>query len=222
MDKNSAIEEVKLLIEKYEKLVQSERDIKSKEEEMTKKDLIRPLFERVLGWNFEEDVTAEEKISKGWVDYGFRINGVPKFFLEAKALREDLDNQKFFEQAVNYAYYKRCTWAVLTNFESVKILNAEWETPYYFSSSFISIKCNDFVERFEDLWLLSKESFEQGSLDKLAERYGKKTKKATVDKQLLNDFTKFRDTLSKNIMKLNQTKKLTQAEDLPVCARRRE
>ena len=104
MDKSSAREEIKLLIEKYNKLVRKERDIKSKEEEMTKKDLIRPLFERALGWNFEEDVTAEEKISKGWVDNGFRINGVPKFFLEAKALGENLDNQKFFEQAVNYAY----------------------------------------------------------------------------------------------------------------------
>lgn len=212
MDKNSAKEEIKLLIEKYRKVVQSERDIKSKEEEMTKKDLIRPLFERVLGWNFEEDVTAEEKISKGWVDYGFRINGVPKFFLEAKALGENLDNQKFFEQAVNYAYYKRCPWAVLTNFETLKILNAEWETPYYFSSHFMTIKYNEFLDRFEDLWLLSKESLEQGLLDKLAERYGKKTKKASVDKQLLNDFTKFRGMLSKNITKLNQAKKLTQEQ----------
>jgi len=99
MDKELAKQEARVLVEKYGRIVKEERDIKSKEEERTKKDLIRPLFERVLGWNFEEDVTAEEKISKGWVDYGFRINGVPKFFLEAKALREDLDNQKFFEQA---------------------------------------------------------------------------------------------------------------------------
>jgi type I restriction-modification system DNA methylase subunit len=212
MDRESAREQIRLLIEKYNRIIQNERDIKSKEEEMTKKDLIRPLFERVLGWNFEENVTAEEKISKGWVDYGFRINGVPKFFLEAKALGENLDNQKFFEQAVNYAYYKRCPWAVLTNFETVKILNAEWESPYYFSSHFMTIKCNEFLDRFDDLWVLSKEGFEQGSLDKLAERYGKKTKKESVDKQLLNDFTKFRDMLSKNITKLNQTKKLTQSE----------
>jgi predicted RNA methylase len=212
MDKSSAIQELKLLIEKYNKLAQKEREIKSKEEEMTKKDLIRPLFERVLGWNFEEDVTAEEKISKGWVDYGFRINGVPKFFLEAKALGENLDNQKFFEQAVNYSYYKRCPWAVLTNFETVKILNAEWEIPYYFSSSFLTMNCNEFLDRFDDLWLLSKEGFELGSLDKLAEKYGKKTKKVSIDKQLLNDFTKFRDMLSKNITKLNQAKKLTQSE----------
>jgi len=212
MEKNTAREETRILLERYAQIMKSGKEIKSKEEEMTKKDLIRPLFERVLGWNFEDDVTAEEKISKGWVDYGFRINGVPKFFLEAKALHENLENQKFFEQAVNYSYYKRCPWAVLTNFETVKILNAEWKTPYYFSSHFMTIKCNEFLDRFDDLWLLSKEGFELGSLDKLAEKYGKRTKKVSIDKQLLNDFTKFRDVLSKNILKLNQAKKLTQPE----------
>jgi len=98
MEKNSAREEIRILLERYAQIMKGEKEIKSKGEEMTKKDLIRPLFERVLGWNFEEDVMAEEKISKGWVDYGFRINRIPKFFLEAKALKEDLDNQKFFEQ----------------------------------------------------------------------------------------------------------------------------
>ena len=212
MDKNSAKEEIRLLLERYAQIMKGEKEIKSKGEEMTKKDLIRPLFERVLGWNFEEDVTAEEKISKGWVDYGFRINGVPKFFLEAKALSENLDDEKFFRQAVNYAYYKRCPWAILTNFETVKILNAEWEAPNYLYSHFMTIKCNEFLDIFEDLWLLSKEGFEQGSLDKVAEKYGKRTKKTSVDKQLLNDFTKFRDMLSKNITKLNQAKNLTQSE----------
>jgi type I restriction-modification system DNA methylase subunit len=212
MEKNNAKEEIRILLERYAQIMKGEKEIKSKGEEMTKKDLIRPLFERVLGWNFEEDVTAEEKISKGWVDYGFRINGVPKFFLEAKALSENLDDEKFFRQAVNYAYYKRCPWAVLTNFETVKILNAEWEAPNYLYSHFMTIKCNEFLDRFDDLWLLSKEGFEQGSLDRVAEKYGKRTKKTSVDKQLLNDFTKFRDMLSKNITKLNQAKNLTQSE----------
>jgi len=213
MDKEHAREEVRLLVEKYYKIIQKGLDIKSKEEEKTKKDLILPLF-HALGWKTDDssEVTAEERISKRWVDYGFRINGVPKFFLEAKALREDLDNPRFFEQAVNYAYYKRCPWAVLTNFETVKILNAEWEAPNYLYSHFMTIKCNEFLDRFDDLWVLSKEGFEQGSLDKLAEKYGKRTKKTSVDKQLLNDFTKFRDMLSKSITKLNQTKKLTQSE----------
>ena len=212
MDKERAREEIQVLLQRYSQIMRKEREIKSKEEEMTKKDLIRPLFEHVLGWNFEEDVTAEEKISKGWVDYGLRINGIPKFFLEAKALREDLDNPNFFQQAVNYAWYKGCTWAVLTNFETVKILNAEWEAPNYLHSHFMTIKCDEFLDRLDDLWLLSKESFEQGLLDKLAVKFGKKTKKISVDKQLLKDFTRFRDMLSKDIAKLNQKKKLTEEE----------
>jgi hypothetical protein len=56
-------------------------------------------LEHVLGWNFEEDVTPEERISKGCVDYDFRINETSKFFLEAKSLKEDLDNPIYFRQA---------------------------------------------------------------------------------------------------------------------------
>lgn len=121
-------EEIKKLIEKYNKVVEEKR-VSKYNEEMTKKDFIFPLF-RVLGWNTEDsnEVTAEEKISKKRVDYGFRINGIPKFFLEAKSLKEDLDNPKFIEQAINYAWHKGCTWAVFTDFESVKIFNAEWKT----------------------------------------------------------------------------------------------
>ena len=55
----------------------------------TKKDFIEPLF-RALGWNIEDsdEVKAEEKVSKKRVDYAFRIDGINKFFLEAKALKE--------------------------------------------------------------------------------------------------------------------------------------
>src|SRR5207237_7781036 len=97
------------LVKRYYELVQRERTVKSKEEEMTKQELITPLF-HALGWNTEnsDEVTLEENISHGYVDYGFRIDGIPKFFVEAKAFREDLDNVKFFEQAVNYAYAKGC------------------------------------------------------------------------------------------------------------------
>ena len=213
MDKEKAKVELKVLLDRYNQMkLEKITDVKSKEEEKAKTKLIRPLFEHVLGWNFEEDVTAEERISKGWVDYGFRINEAPKFFLEAKSLKEDLDNPIYFRQAVSYAYYKGCPWAILTNFETIKILNAEWEAPNYLSSHFMTINCYDFLERFDDLWLLSKEGFEQGLLDKLAERFGKKTKKSPLTRQLLEDFTRFRNALSKNIAKENLSKKLTEDE----------
>ena len=213
MDKEKAKAELKILLDRYSHMkAEAGTEVKAKEEEKAKTKLIRPLFERILGWNFEEDVTTEEKISKGWVDYGFRINDVPKFFLEAKSLKENLDDPNFFRQAVSYAYYKGCTWAVLTNFESIKILNAEWEAPIYLNSHLMTIPCYEFLDRFDDLWLLSKEGVEQGLLDKLGEKFSKKTKKSPLTRQLLEDFTRFRTILSKNITKENISRKLTEEE----------
>jgi len=212
MDKKIAKEEIGRLVEKYSKVLRENR-VGKYNEEMTKKDFILPLF-RALGWKVEDssEVTAEEKISKKRVDYGFRIGGIPKFFLEAKSLKIDLDNPKFFEQAVSYAWHKGCTWAVLTDFEAVKILNAEWKAANYLQSHFMTIRSNEFLKRFEELWLLSKDSFEKDALDKEAEKWGKKTKKTSIDKQLLADFTRFRGMLSKNITKLNQSMNLTEEE----------
>ena len=211
MDKENAKVQITILLDRYKHLKEETPDVKSKDEEKTKTKLIRPLFEHVLGWNFEEDVTAEEKISRGWVDYGFRINDVPKFFLEAKGLKEQLDKPKFFQQAYSYAYYKRCPWVVLTNFETIEIINAESEAPYN-QYSHMEIKCEQFLDRFDDLWLLSREGFEQGLLDKLAEKFVRRSKRVAFDKQLLNDFTRFRDILSKSITKLNHKKNLTQEQ----------
>ena len=217
--KEKAREEISKLVEKYNKLVESGR-VKSYNEEMTKKDFILPLF-RALGWSVEDgdEVTAEEKISKGRVDYAFRIEGIPKLFLEAKALREDLSRKEFAEQAINYAWHKGAIWAILTDFEEVKVFNAEWKSANYLQNQFFSIHCNQFLNNFEQLWLLSRESLEQGLIDKEAEKWGKKAKKIPVDKQLLSDLTKFRELLIKNILKNNTKKNLTE-EDLEEAVQR--
>jgi hypothetical protein len=188
MDKKLALEKVKALTENYEEIMKEGRENKYNEE-MTKKDFILPLFD-ALGWKTSDsrEVSAEERVSKKRVDYGFRINDIPKFFLEAKSLKEDLDNPKYFEQAISYAWNKGCTWAILTNFKRIKILNAEWKATNYLQSHFMTFEQGEFVNKFEDLWLLSRDSFEQNSLDDIAERYGKRTKRLRIDKQLLADF----------------------------------
>ena len=220
MDKEEAKKQVQIILERYNKIIQENR-INKYNEETTKKDLILPLF-RALGWNTEDslEVSAEEKVSKKRVDYGFRINGISKFFLEAKALGEDLlgyrmeGNTKitYVEQAINYAYNKGCTWAVLTNFKEIKIFNAEWKSNNILQNHFKTLSCHEFLDKFDDLWLLSKEAFEQGLLDKLAESWGKKAKKAPIGEQLLSDFTHFREIISKNINKLNSGKNLSELE----------
>src|SRR5665647_2121427 len=136
MDRAKALADIKALVDKYQEAVKEGR-ISKYNEEMTKKDFILPLFS-ALGWKTDDsrEVTAEEKISKRRVDYGFRINGIPKFFLEAKSFKEDLDERKYIEQAISYSWHKGCTWAVLTNFESIKIFNAEIKTEHPWLSQF--------------------------------------------------------------------------------------
>jgi hypothetical protein len=79
------------LVGRYKELKLS-GEIKRFNEEQTKNDFIIPLF-RALGWNVENkpnldsSMSLEEKVSKKRVDFGFRINGIPKFFVEAKSLR---------------------------------------------------------------------------------------------------------------------------------------
>ena len=212
----NAKQRIKELVDNYIRLAEEKR-IGKYNEEMTKKDFILPLFE-ALGWNVynkpnkTDYVSAEETISKKRVDYGFKINGIPKFLLEAKAIPKDLNKTKYAVQAINYSWHKGCTWAVLTDFEGIKVFNAEWKSENVSENLFLDLNWSNYLDYFDDLWLLSKDSFEKGLLDKKAERYGKKSKKISVDKQLLADFTRFREMLSKDITKLNQDKGLTEEE----------
>ena len=216
MNTKDAKQRIKELVDNYTKLVE-EKTIRGYNEEMTKKDFILPLFE-ALGWNVynkpnkTDNVSAEETISKKRVDYGFRINGIPKFLLEAKAIPVDLNKTKFAEQAINYSWHNGCTWAVLTDFEGIKVFNAEWKSRNVSENLFLDLNWRDYLDHFDKLWLLSKKSFEKGLLDKEAELYGKKSKKIPVAKQLLTDFTRFREMLSKDITTLNPDKGLTEEE----------
>ena len=140
-------------------------------------------------------------------------------FLEAKAIREDLSRKEFAEQAINYAWHKGAIWAILTDFEEVKVFNAEWKSTNYLQNQFFSLQCNQFLNNFEQLWLLSRESLEQGLIDREAEKWGKKAKKIPVDKQLLSDLTKFRELIIKNILKNNTSKNLNE-DDLEEMVQR--
>jgi len=127
MDEKTCKAEIQKLVEKFER-VKKEGKYRRYNEENTKKDFILPLF-RALGWNVEDsdEVKAEEKVSKRRVDYAFRIEGVNKFFLEAKALKEYTSEAKYVEQAIEYAWNKGVPWAVLCNFETLRVFNAEFK-----------------------------------------------------------------------------------------------
>jgi len=200
-----AKEKIKKLVEKYEEVKNSNR-LKLYTEEETKKDFILPLFE-VLGWDIsiKKEVSAEEHIiSSGRVDYGFYLNDRIKFYLEAKPLKADLNREEYANQAIRYAFNKGAVWAVLTDFESVKVFNAQDRERALYDKLLFEIPYTQFLERFNELWLLSKEAFENNLLDKEAEKRGKKIPKVFITSLLNEDLQKCRDILTNDLSKWNE------------------
>ena len=199
MDKKEARERVAELIEKYEQVKKSGQ-IKTYNEAETCKEFILPLF-RALGWDTDSksEVSAEEHTSaKDRSDYGFYLNGWPKFYLEAKKLSANLHDEKFAQQATTYSWNKGIAWAVLTDFENLIIFNAQDIAEHLSHKLFFDIPYTEYLERFEQLWWLSRESTESNILDKEAEKVGKKLQRVTVTDTLYKDLNKSREQLLKS------------------------
>lgn len=205
--KAQAKEKIKKLIEKYER-VKKAKQIRRYDESNTRKDFIMPLFQ-ALGWDTyneftDREVVEEETAVKGWVDYSFRINNIPQFLLEAKALKVDLDKVKWAKQAVTYGWNKGIPWVVLTDFEGLKLFNSEWlvETPH----PNLEFTYDEFLTHLDDLWFLSKPSIEKGELDKQAEKWGIKAKRLKVSEKLATDLLKWRGLLYNVFRPFNKDK----------------
>ena len=196
-------EKIGLLVEKYER-VKNAGKLKSYTEEETKKDFILPLFE-ILGWDIynKNEVSAEESMSSGRVDYGFYLDDRIKFYLEAKKLSVDLHDEDFANQTIRYSWNKGATWAVLTDFESIIVFNAQDIKRSLADKLYFGIPYTEYLSRFDQLWLLSKESFQNDSLDKDAEAHGKKFQKIPVTSLLYEDLEKCRDILTEELGQMN-------------------
>jgi type I restriction-modification system DNA methylase subunit len=176
-------------------------------EESTKKDFILPLF-RALGWKVEDsrEVSAEERVLRGRADYGFKIGGVTKFFVEAKALSKNLMERENLQQVIDYSYAKGVAWGVLSNFAQTTILYSEVKDPNPFNCRFIELSASNYVAEFDRLRLLSRGAIAANELDSKAEAFGRKPKKQPIDKQLLKDLNGFRLELAKDVRRLNGEK----------------
>jgi len=198
----SAKVKVERLVERFAQL--SARNRRGYNEPATRQEFILPLF-RALGWNIEDtrEVSPEERVSRGYVDFAFRLRGIPRFFVETKKIPENLDDPRWARQAINYAWLKGVTWAVLTDFEGLKVFNAEWQETTPARAIFKDLYWNEYLDRFDDLWLLSRPAMEQGALDRAAEAVGKKAIKTPVSRQLFADLTGWRRELFRHLRPYN-------------------
>lgn len=196
MTKDEAKLKIIELVKKYEQVIET-RSISKYTEEETKKDFIQPFF-HALGWDTQNknEVTAEEHQQSGRPDYGFYLNSRCKFFVEAKALKTNLHNEEFANQAVRYSWNKGVIWAVLTDFESLKVFNAQVIDKSLFDKLFFEIKYSEYLDRFDQLWLLSRESFENNLLDIEGEKVGKKLQRVSVSELLYKDLNECRGILT--------------------------
>lgn len=214
MSKEDAKKEVEQLLQEY-KAVKTDGTARQYSEEDTAKQFILPFF-NALGWDIvrRDEVSAQDHIKgSGRSDYNFKINGVTQFFLEAKKLSTDLDNEEHAKQAINYSWNRGITYAILTNFEAIKVFNAQRvEKAELLDKLVFEIPCGEYISDFETLWLLSRESFTERRLDAFSEKHGKKEKSvsvATVVKKLNEDIQWARGRLTESFEVCNEKKHLS-------------
>ena len=197
--KDEAKREIRRLVDLYLKDKEKWQRIKETE---TRSKFIDPML-KALGWDFDsiDEVQMEESVSnestKKRADYTFRLNDIIRLIVEAKAIKEDLSKDEYKEQAIGYAYNKSCSWAVLTDFDGVKIFFVDEE-----GTAFRDIVLSDierFDNNFDNLWLISKESLVNNIIDKTAEDEGRKARKVKIDQQLFQDLNVWRGYLYKDI-----------------------
>jgi hypothetical protein len=203
-DQSKVREKIQQLVEKFEK-EQAAGVIGQYNESETKTGFIEPLLQ-ALGWDTQDrnEVGLEEKISGGRVDYSLKIKGSPKIYIEAKTPRARLTKAEAISQAVTYGYNKRSVpWVLLTDFQELRLFDVTIRPNRRNLEAGLrmDLTYGRFLERFDDLWLLSKESVESGLLDQSLLSKKLDRLRRPVDKEILEDMKRWRELLAKNIYK---------------------
>ena len=199
MNENKVKEKIQELVDDFKSRYSyykslSEPDIETK--------LIYELFVNILGWD-RNDFRQQEKVrrgeKRGRADYGFYIKDKLVFFLEVKKIGVPLDKEAD-KQVISYALSKRVQFAISTNFEQMKIFCVEQEnaTTQIFR---VFNKPEYYISNFQNLILLSKESFEKNLILKEAENEGRLKKRMSMDKILLDDLMHIRKLIADDIEK---------------------
>jgi hypothetical protein len=198
----TAYAEIQKLVQRFKSLPAAER--KGMNENATRQGYILPLF-RALGWNVDNvnEVSPEEKVSRGWVDFSFRIGGIPRFFLETKKASEDLNDPRWVQQAIDYAWTKSVTWALLSDFEGLRVFNAEWKESDPFRAQFLEFNLESYLTDFERLWWFSREETLAGRLEREADKVGKRIKRLPVSLNLFDDLKLWRSELYQSLRGYN-------------------
>ena len=162
--------------------------------------LIEPLLE-ILGWNTRDldEVQREYPIPGGKgterADIALKIRGRPKVLIEAKPAGMDLEDH-LAKQPINYAIMGNVDWCVLANGRELRVYNAYWKVEGIEQRLLFKLAINEYGEKRDKLWLLSKESIISGKLYEEMER-------EYARRKVSQWFRQNEDTIIKGIVKLD-------------------
>jgi hypothetical protein len=196
-------------------------------ETQVRRDFIDPFF-RELGWDVDNsagyaeayrDVVHEDSVKVSGAtkapDYGFRIGGQRKFFLEAKkpsvSIKNDIGPAY---QLRRYAWSAKLPISVLTDFEEFAVYDCNKKPLPGDAASkarIIYYTFDEYVEKWDEIaGIFSKEAILKGSFDRFAISTKGKRGTAAVDDEFLSTIEEWRADLARNLALRNPV--LTQRE----------
>ncbi len=165
-------------------------------------------YRSILDYIAEDEYKASSKEAIKKPDYRFRINGQTKFFVEAKKPFVDLSkSQGAIFQVKRYGFSGRVPVSILTDFEQFRVFDCT-QRPEYSRPKIGIIKEFDlsylqYSDKFELLYdTFSRDAVQGGSLDTLAKKQmQKRTGDFALDRAFLDDLSKWREELARDIAK---------------------
>jgi len=201
------------LVNKYHALrkERGESALEDLSEANVRKDFVDPLF-KALGWKTDDshEYDAEKYVrGVGFADVAVKAEGKPIIFIEVKrfghvpsrtdrGVQTTLSGYKIYadwtteeRQVLNYAGMSvGVKWAILTNFERFRLFNARTGV------TILDIeRPGDYIDRLDELILLTKNNVAVGNIDKLESR----KELPEIDIDFLNLLNDWRLKLSRNI-----------------------
>ena len=193
-------------------------DRKEMTEASVVRQFIDRLLEEVLGWPIKDPARYKYELSTqtGRPDITFIPEKGGTIFVEAKrfGIIKQLEQARFTtsgtitpgqmalpgmavdrtpeeQQAINYAFSNNGTWAILTNFEKLRLFNArrDWLVLSFEEPS-------AYLHEFDLLWQLSYENVLNGSLDVLSNQ----RLRENVDNDYLAFINEWRERLAQDIV----------------------
>lgn len=137
-------------------------------EQNTKNVLIEPVL-RALGWDVEDldEVRREyrRKAPDSPVDYVLFLLRTPRLFVEAKALGENLGDDRWAKQIMGYAAVAGVEWVVLTDGNEYRIYNSHATVPVEEKLFRRVVIASDTPSALATLRLLSKSQLQENQIE---------------------------------------------------------